>query len=333
MGPAAAGVPDRQPAVAWDVLVRALRDYANCDGYADKIGALVAEVVPRLLHSPESSRHFRFWESSGFHVTPVHFYSPIPNTAELPPDLWERESALPGIEMNERGQLRLLAALKQFEDEYNALPQAPTQAPERFYLRNPMFGGTDALALYALVRHFRPRAVLEVGGGFSTRLFVEAVRRNGPTRICCIEPLPDRVLKNHSLPVTLIEQRVQDVPLSIFESLEDRDILFIDSSHVLKIGGDVSHLLLEVLPRLKPGVVVHLHDIFLPRPQPREWVLDQQRFWCEQDLLQAFLAFNGAFEVLLSNAYLGLRHQAALREVFPRAEWWGGGSFWIRRVG
>jgi hypothetical protein len=140
-------------------------------------------------------------------------------------------------------------------------------------------------------------------------------------------------LKQGSLPVTLIERRVQDVSLSTFDRLESGDFLFIDSSHVLKIGGDVSHLLLEVLPKLKPGVIVHLHDIFLPRQLPKEWVVDQQRFWSEQDLLQAFLAFNGAFEVLLSNAYLQLRHEAVLREVFPRSEWWGGGSFWIRRRG
>ena len=329
---AATGGSDQQVMPAWDELIRAVRQLSASGMYAEQMAAVIAEIVPRLLYASGFSQYFHLWESAGFHVTPVHFYSPIPNTAELPGDIWEKETALAGIEMNERGQLTLLAAVKRFQSEYNALPQEPAEAPERFYLKNPMFGGMDALVLYGMVRHFQPRSVVEVGSGFSTRLFVEAARGNGPTQIVCIEPMPDRILKDGSLPVTLIEQRVQDVPSSIFEHLESRDFLFIDSSHVLKIGGDVSHLILEVLPRLKPGVIVHLHDIFLPRPQPREWVVDQQRFWCEQDLLQAFLAFNGAFEVLLSNAYLGLRHQALLREVFPRSEWWGGGSFWIRRT-
>jgi hypothetical protein len=319
--------------ITWDLVVRAVHHYANGDHDTDKIAALVAEIMPSVLKSAEFGKYFRFWESAGFHVTPVHFYSPIPKTADLPDEIWARETALTGLDMNEQSQLGLLAECQRFQPEYNALPQEPIDAPGRFYLRNPMFGGTDALALYALVRHFKPRVVIEVGAGFSTRLFVEAARRNGPTEIRCIEPFPDPILKQLAPPVTLIEERVQDVPLSIFECLEKHDFLFIDSSHVLRIGGDVSHLLLEVLPKLKPGVIVHFHDIFLPRPQPREWVLEQQRFWCEQDLLQAFLAFNGAFEVLLSNAFLGLRHQAVLREVFPRADWWGGGSFWIRRLG
>jgi hypothetical protein len=87
-----------------------------------------------------------------------------------------------------------------------------------------------------------------------------------------------------------------------------------------------------VLPRLQPGVIVQVHDVFLPRHPPREWVVDQMRFWCEQYLLQAFLAFNAAFEVVLANSYLELRHGRLMRDVFPRSPWWGGGSFWIRRT-
>jgi hypothetical protein len=328
----AADVSDSQTPIDRDVLFRAVQHYARENADTDQIAALVAELMPSVLHSKDFSKYFHLWESTGFHVSPVHFYSPIPNTAELPAQTWEKETAMAGIEMNDRGQLQLLAAFRRFQHEYNALPQEPTDKPERFYLRNPMFSGTDALVLYCMVRHFQPRSVIEVGSGFSTRLSVEAASCNGPTEIRCIEPWPDPILKQHLLPVTLIEQRVQDVSPSIFDHLGNGDFLFIDSSHVVRIGGDVNHLLLEILPRLKPGVIVHLHDIFLPRPQPREWVLDQQRFWCEQDLLQAFLAFNGAFEVLLSNAYLGLRHQPAQREVFPQSDWWGGGSFWMRRV-
>ena len=111
-----------------------------------------------------------------------------------------------------------------------------------------------------------------------------------------------------------------------------RDILFIDSSHVAQIGSDVTYLFLEIIPRLHPGVVVHIHDIFLPMEMRKEWVLDEMRFWTEQYLLQAFLAFNREFEVLMANSYLGLYHVDVLRATFPRSPWWGGGSFWMRRM-
>jgi hypothetical protein len=124
---------------------------------------------------------------------------------------------------------------------------------------------------------------------------------------------------------------VQEVELELFQQLGAGDVLFIDSSHVVKTGGDVNYLYLEVLPRLRPGVVVHVHDIFLPGEYRKDWVTEEFRFWTEQYLLQAFLAFNSEFEVLLCNSYLGRYHRPALQNVFPKAPWWGGGSFWMQR--
>jgi hypothetical protein len=119
--------------------------------------------------------------------------------------------------------------------------------------------------------------------------------------------------------------------MTVFERLEAGDILFIDSSHVVKTGSDVNYLFLEVLPRLKPGVVIHVHDIFLPHEFPKAWVMDLHLFWTEQYLLQAFLTHNAEFEVLFANAYMGARHQTEMQRTFPRSQWWGGGSFWLRR--
>jgi len=321
-----------QDSRTWDALVGSLRNYAGRPEFADRLAALIAELTPSLLFSKDFTRHFQSWEARGFHLTPVHFYSPMPNTTELDDALWKRERTMAGIAMNDASQLSLLDLWRRFQDEYDVLPlEPPAGAPEAFYLRNPMFGGMDALVLYCMVRHFRPRSIIEVGSGFSTRLFVEAARRNGRTDILCIEPYPDPILKS-ALPVELVTRRVQDVPVSLFDRLESGDFLFVDSSHTVKTGGDVTHLLLEVFPRLKPGVIVHLHDIYLPRELPKDWVIDQLRFWSEQDLLQAFLAFNNTFEVVIANAYLLLRHEEILRAVFPRADWLGGGSFWIRRV-
>jgi hypothetical protein len=126
---------------------------------------------------------------------------------------------------------------------------------------------------------------------------------------------------------------VQDVPLDEFTRLEDGDVLFIDTSHVVKTGGDVQYEFLEVLPRLQKGVIVHIHDIYLPAEYPKEWVLDGLTFWSEQYVLQAFLAFNSAFEVVLGGQYLHLYHPDRLHKAFAL---YGGepwlGSFWIRRV-
>ena len=130
---------------------------------------------------------------------------------------------------------------------------------------------------------------------------------------------------------SLIEKKVQDIDLEFFSQLESGDILFIDSSHTVKIGGDVNYLFLEVLPRLKPGVIVHVHDIFLPFEYRRDWVLDEFRFWTEQYLLQAFLTFNSEFEVLMANSYLNHYHQQELKAAFPGLPSWAGGSFWMRR--
>ena len=130
-----------------------------------------------------------------------------------------------------------------------------------------------------------------------------------------------------------ISERVQDVSLERFLELAAGDVLFVDSSHVVNLGGDVTHLLLEVIPRIAAGVVVHMHDVFLPRQYPEEWFTQGRWFWNEQYCLQAFLAFNQEFEVMLANAYLGLKYSDELKRTFPKSPWWAhGGSVWMKRV-
>jgi hypothetical protein len=171
-----------------------------------------------------------------------------------------------------------------------------------------------------------------VGAGFSSLVSAQAALRNAHTELICIEPYPS-VIQKEGFPglTSLIPKKVQEVELNYFEELDTGDILFIDSSHVVKIGGDVNYLFLEVIPRLKPGVLVHVHDIFLPMEYRRDWIIDELRFWSEQYLLQAFLTFNSAYEVLLCNSYLGYRHRDEMQATFPNSPWWGGGSFWMRR--
>jgi hypothetical protein len=299
----------------------------------DAVSNLIAAVVPLFLNSGKFRDVFPAWEQHGFHVTPVHFYQPIPDTRTLPETLWNRPSKLVGIDMNEARQLELLGKeFPKFKDEYNQLPAIPSGEVPRFYLNNGLFGGIDALVAYCMIRHFQPRLIIEVGSGLSSLLLSEAATENNGASLICIEPYPQEFLKEGFAGLDrLIEKKVQDVDLEFFSQLQSGDILFIDSSHTVKIGGDVNYLFLEILPRLKPGVIVHVHDIFLPFDYRRDWVMEEFRFWTEQYLLQAFLTFNSEFEVLLANNYLSQFHEGDLKATFPTLDSWSGSSFWMRR--
>jgi len=235
--------------------------------------------------------------------------------------------------MNDEVQLRLLQeSFPRFKHEYDQFPMEPSDRPYEFYFNNPFFNGIDALVLYCMVRHFQPTLVIEVGSGFSSRVSAQAALRNGHTKLFCVEPHPDAMLASGFQGLTsLVPKKVQEVGLDFFEQLGAGDILFIDSSHVVRCGGDVNYLFLEVLPRLNPGVIVHVHDIFFPKEYPKFWVKERLRFWNEQYLLQAFLSFNSEYEVLLCNSYLNHQYKEAIQTTFPNSPGGGSGSFWMRR--
>jgi hypothetical protein len=299
----------------------------------NELSRFVETVIPRFLKTKTVAEVFRRWERHGFHVTPVHFYQPIPDTRSLPETLWERPSQLAGIAMNESTQLELLRKhFEKFRDEYERLPTKSPAKENGFYVNNTLFGGVDALVAYCMVRYFQPELIIEVGSGFSSLVLGEAAKKNKRSGIICIEPFPRKFLRD-GFPTlqSLIEKQVQDIETEFFSELKSGDILFIDSSHTVKMGSDVNYLFLEVLPRLRPGVIVHVHDIFLPFEYRRDWVLDECRFWTEQYLLQAFLALNSEFEVLMANSYLKHYHEEDLKAAFPALDRWVGGSFWMRR--
>ncbi|HZR64403.1 MAG TPA: class I SAM-dependent methyltransferase [Terriglobales bacterium] len=327
------------PAILREIGDQLLR--GNID--ATELSQFMAKVMRCCMSSKNFRQSFLLWERHGFHVTPVHFYQPIPDTQNLSTTLWDRPRELVGIDMNDSMQLDLLRNhFPKFRDEYERIPIEPTGESNSFYVRNTLFGAADALVTYCMVRHFQPRLIVEVGGGFSTLLLTKAAAKNNATALICVEPFPQEFLKQGVPGLNrLIEKKVQDIDLEFFSQLNSGDILFIDSSHTVKIGGDVNYLFLEVLPRLNPGVIVHIHDIFLPFEYRRDWVVDELRFWTEQYLLQAFLTFNSEFEVLMANSYMGHKYVADVKLAFPTLEKvktrfinsakWGGGSFWIRR--
>jgi methyltransferase family protein len=325
-------LPVRLTDIPWELLLDRLGSSRGKDD-SNRAAEFIAGLLPNLLHHEEFGDWFSLWESKGFHVTPVHFYEPIPDSRELSGKLWQQPLALAGVDMNEASQRRLLCEIfPTFQKEYQQIPLDSPGEKNRFYLANGHFEGLDPLLAYCLVRHFKPRKIIEVGSGYSTLILAEAARANGSTELHSIEPYPLEFLTQGVAGLaSLLAKKVEEVDLSVFTELNPGDCLFIDTSHVVRIGGDVNFLFLEVLPRLKPGVIVHVHDIFFPFEYPKDWVIGRRRFWTEQYLLQAFLAFNAEFEVLVSSGYLKARFPEELKSVFPTGDPWSGGSFWMRR--
>ncbi len=250
-------------------------------------------------------------------------------------DIWKRVSQLPGLDMNDSCQLHLLReAFPAFAHEYSAIPHEKPADPHLFYLNNPMFSGTDALAVYCMIRHYKPRLVLEIGNGMLTRISAQAALLNGETKLVAIEAHPDETMRAGFPGLSsVIAKPLETVDLGVFQELQSGDMLVIDTSYMGKNDGDIPYpLFLEVLPLLNRGVMVHLHDVYLPREYPRISAAPVlNRLWIEQYLLQAFMVFNSEFEVLLSNTYLATKYLDDMKKTFPNSPWWGGGSFWIRR--
>jgi predicted O-methyltransferase YrrM len=278
-------------------------------------------------------------ERLGVHLTPVHYHFPLPDAGRLPESLWAPPQDPAGIDFREESQLDLLAVLAaDYRAEYERFPAKPPAVAEGFHLENGHFEAVDAEILYSLVRHRRPRRFFEIGSGYSTLLALQAGGVNGalghPCSITVFDPHPSPLLTTAtSRPVTVRREPVERVSLETFDALDDGDILFIDSSHVVAIGSDVRRLILDVIPRLRPGVLVHVHDVFLPAEYPRYWVKNRLRFWNEQYLLQAFLVFNERFQVVWGSHLMALRHPDALAEAIPsfQPRQWPG-SFWFSRT-
>jgi predicted O-methyltransferase YrrM len=271
-------------------------------------------------------------------VPPGHFYSPYPSISEVranearlyPPP----PRKLPGLELRESEQLALLDDLRSYYDE-QPFPETRTP-PRRYWFENPMFGYSDAIFLHAMIRYARPRRIVEVGSGYSSAVMLDTNELFFGNAIDCtfIEPYPDALRQllrdGDESRVNIIAQPVQSVDFRASADLEANDILFIDSSHVSKVGSDVNHLMFEVLPRVRVGVYVHFHDVVYPFEYPPGWVYEG-RAWSEAYLLRSFLAFNESFEIVLHPSFLVTFHHALFADRFPLCLKNTGGSIWLRR--
>jgi hypothetical protein len=265
-----------------------------------------------------------------------HFYSPIPNLDEVrerAEHIFAARRNVPGVHIDAERQL---GRLDEFSAYYTDLPYAdegPT-AGLRYRFDNNFFSYGDGIAYYCMLRSIRPRRIIEIGSGWSSALAldIDDMFLGGQTEMTFIEPYPERLRalldERDATRVQILPEPLHRVDDAIFDSLDEGDLLFVDSTHVSKIGSDVNQIILEILPALKPRVHVHVHDIFYPFEYPAEWVF-AGRAWNENYLLRAFLVDNSRVKINWFNSHLAQFH---VNQVAARLPLWGrnpGGSVWL----
>ena len=287
----------------------------------------------RIQHMPVSKKIFK---TVGVFPIIDHYYEPLFNDRHLKLPL-DKDRSLPGMNWNTEDQLSLLTQFN-YQPELAAIPYNKTGNELLFYYDNPSFGPADAEYLYCMVRHFKPSRIIEIGSGYSTLMASQALQKNvedNPTSACehiCIEPYEMPWLERTR--VKVIRKLVEDVDISFFKSLGKNDILFIDSSHMVRPQGDVLFEFLEILPSLNTGVIIHVHDIFSPRDYTHKHLVEDVLFWNEQYILEAFLSCNEQFKIIgalnyLKNHYPGeMMSKLPLLKNYPAHE---PGSFWMRK--
>lgn len=296
------------------------------------IAPLTSQLARRRARMPVTQRVLdRFGVSHIAH----HYYEPIVVPEQITGDL-TIERRLPGLDMNVEEQLAVLRAFD-YGEEIREIASRP-KSPLTYTFDQPSFGPGDAEYLYSMVRQLKPAKIIEVGCGESTKMIRHAVEMNtalDADYACdhiCVEPYEAPWLE--ALGVSVIRRPVEQVDLSVFQTLRRNDILFIDSSHVIRPQGDVVNLYLTILPLLASGVFVHAHDICTPRDYFPQWVLKERKLWNEQYLLEAFLSFNSVFKITGALNWLWHNYREETHRAFPvlaRIHDDDPGSFWIQR--
>jgi hypothetical protein len=270
---------------------------------------------------------------------PGHFYSPIPSLEEIrqreaqifgpPPD------QIPGIDLNLPGQIHLLRHLQKYYPEQPFTIEK--EAPRRYFFANPNFSYGESIVLYCLIRYLQPRRIVEIGSGYSSCALLdtnELFCGNGITSTF-IDPYPELLLslvtEADRQRLEILPELVQNIPIDYFAALKANDILFIDSSHVSKVGSDLNHVVFNILPQLKSGVWIHFHDIAYPFEYPKTWIY-QGRAWNEAYLLRAFLQYNNTFQIRFFNSYLHYSSPGLLASAMPLIMNNPGTSIWLRKV-
>jgi len=278
-----------------------------------------------------------YYKLSSSAFAPGGYYSPIPSMKEIKAHNFNvpLPELLPGIDLNINEQLNLLDS---FEPFYRELPFADEKSEGlRYYYKNGYYSYSDAILLYCMIRHLKPKKIIEAGSGFSSSVTLDTNEKFMGNAINCIfiEPYPARLeslLKNNDREnVTIHKKRLQEVPIEVFKGLGENDILFIDSTHVAKFNSDVNYVIHDILPILAHGVHIHFHDVFFPFEYPQKWLLEG-RAWNEQYMLRAFLEYNNNFKIIMFNTYLENMFEAKIKNRFPLLYKHAGGSLWLKKI-
>ncbi len=330
-------------------------------GEVEKILEFVEAVHRALLNRPPEPAEFQRYANlllGG--VSPVDFFnyinasderrshaklfavpgspqSPVANPAELAQYVRTMADAgpdLPGVAIERDVMVAMWERLLPFITS-NSLPERQTPG-FRYYANNLFFGLADALVLQAMLRLHEPKRYVEIGSGFSSACAADTVDHslNGACQLTFIEPQAERlygVLGERARNARVIETPVQGVPPKVFEELEANDILFIDSSHVMRTGSDVCYELFEILPRLRSGVIVHIHDVIWPFDYPANWILEQNRSYNEAYAVRAFLTNNDSWQIIMFNDWFAKFEGPRIARALPSFEGGFGGSLWLRR--
>ncbi len=313
-------------------------------GYEQRLAEVTEQVRQTAQAVANRDRAFDEYREAHRPWAPVgHFYSPFPDLDEVASGasaIWGGDVRdVPGVDLRVDEQLSLLAEMEGFASAISFCRSAEEARREghRYWSDNPAYGDTDARFLTAILHHFRPARLIELGCGYSSAVTLDARDRFldvGPD-ITFVDPFPELleslVLPSDRATVSIHPTGTQDVELDLIRTLGVDDVLFIDSTHVAKTGSDVNRIFFEILPALNPGVLIHLHDVFPLFEYPRDWITEQ-RGWTEQYVLRAFLQYNSQFEIVLWPNFLWAFHAGVLVDRYPTMATNAGGAFWMRKV-
>ncbi|RBP14074.1 uncharacterized protein DUF4214 [Roseiarcus fermentans] len=297
-------------------------------------GRSAADLAEEFLGSAEFAARV-----ANLYVPPGHYYSPIVNPGEAARHLDRVEASgphlsLPGIDVDRD---RMLDAWRTFLPFLATIPFGASPGDGlRYGFDNPAYAWGDGSVLHAMLRRNRPKRLIEIGSGWSSACTIDTIERffETPCQVTFIEPYPellDRVVGSTALNVRRLDIPVQQAPLELFQELEAGDILFIDSTHVLRTGSDVCFELLEIVPRLRPGVLVHFHDMFWPFEYPRSWAVDENRSWNEIYAVRLMLSNNPQWRIVFFNDYFYKNARKEIEATYPAFLNNPGGALWLEK--
>jgi hypothetical protein len=280
----------------------------------------------------------RTLERLGIRLERLDYYSPLNRLdfLEQNDDLWSIPSIPVNIDWRVDHQFEVAREIAAYIPELADIPEQANSG-SKFYWANNFWNSADALVQYGLLRSRKPRLLIEVGCGFSSVLAECALRRNqeesnASTEVILIEPYPGEILGDVPRDWRIVGNILQRCPVELFERLGPGDVLFYDGSHCCKTASDVNWFFFRILPRLRPGVLIHLHDIFFPNDYPREWLFDRLQAWNEQYVLQAFLMNNSSYAVEICNSFLAFSRPEELKRLYGDIQPFWGASFWMMKT-